>query len=168
MAKLSDTDIFKLRESYNQHLKETDGILTAEGLHKIYLECGQDFPLQKIKTLAKPMRILSKPSFLEAKMLFMQLKMFANKAPSGVLSPRGGEEAAAAPQVRCWLISSCSPPLDPHVPYASTCVEFCFFFDLLSFSYLFISLFVLLFSSSVNAFPKSFVVVLFFLEISFI
>jgi len=92
MAKLTDTEIFKLREAYNQHLKETDGILTAEGLHKIYVECGQDFPLTKIKTLAKPMRILQKPSFLEAKMLFMQLKMFANKGPSGALSPRAAAE----------------------------------------------------------------------------
>lgn len=85
MAKLSDTEVFKLRESYNALLKQTDGTLTAEGLHALYLECGHDFPLAKIRTLAKPMRILTKPSFLEAKMLFMQLKMFANKSP---VSPR--------------------------------------------------------------------------------
>src|SRR5690606_2186 len=94
---------FKLRESYNQHLKETDGILTAEGLHQIYVECGHDFPLAKIKTLAKPMRILTKPSFLEAKMLFMQLKMFAAKAaggsgPGAALSPR--DVAPETPKVR--------------------------------------------------------------------
>ena len=113
MAKLSDTEIFKLRESYNQHLKETDGILTAEGLHKIYLECGQDFPLTKIKTLAKPMRILQKPSFLEAKMLFMQLKMFANKGPSGALSPRATEDAEApkvCPNPSCQSLSSLRLP----------------------------------------------------------
>lgn len=100
MAKLSDTETFKLREAYNNHLKETDGVLTAEDLHKIYLECGHDFPLARIRTLAKPMRILQKPSFLEAKMLFMQLKMMSNKpAGSNPLSPRAGDSAQAVRSV---------------------------------------------------------------------
>src|SRR3546814_9130061 len=88
MAKLSDTETFTLREAYNNHLKESDGILTAEGLQQIFVECGHEFAIARIKTLAKPMRILQKPSFLEAKMLFMQLKMMAAKQAGTPLSPR--------------------------------------------------------------------------------
>lgn len=137
MAKLSDSETFKLREAYNAHLKDTDGILTAEGLNKIYLECGFDFPVARIKTLAKPMRILQKPSFLEAKMLFMQLKMMANKpAGSGVLSPRAMEAETAAPQEaavrRCTHFSLSAPapdPIWPHFPIAVLSSPFPNFFS---------------------------------------
>lgn len=124
MAKLSDSETFKLREAYNAHLKDTDGILTAEGLQKIYVECGFDFPVARIKTLAKPMRILTKPSFLEAKMLFMQLKMMANKpAGGGPLSPRSMDAEPTHEQhaVRFPPASSMVHPPPPWPQVGPTC-----------------------------------------------